>query len=188
MSAPHGALFQAAMWPAGSSTGTDQLDSSDLRGKRSIVARLPDVDLRQRGCDRQTKKNDRIDAMNFAGTFDGIDPLGKPIISTEWTSVPDPQERQRIQQFFDGGGMVMMTRRKSIDLMDPNRGRAVPMHFRTDGTWMWPQAIGYYLLEYGVPVQTSFLQHIRQCGYVARVPDMPEIKHAIELLNEAGRS
>ncbi|MRH93336.1 hypothetical protein GFY24_38985 [Nocardia sp. SYP-A9097] len=126
--------------------------------------------------------------MNFANTFDGIDPLGKPVLSTERTTVPDPQERQRIQQFLDGGGMVMMTGRKSLDLIDPNRGRAVPMHFRTDGTWIWPKAIGYYLLEYGVPVQTSFLQHIRQCGYVATVPDMPEIKKAIELLNQAGRS
>ncbi|MFB8003188.1 hypothetical protein [Nocardia sp. NPDC056000] len=126
--------------------------------------------------------------MKLADTFDGIDPSGKPVLSAERTTVSDPEERQRIQQFLDGGGFVMGARRRSLDLVDPNRGRAVPMNFHTDGEWIWPLEIGYYLQEYGVPVQANFLLHIRNCGYVAMVPDMPKIKRAIKLLNEISRS
>lgn len=141
----------------------------------------------ERGCERQTEKNDGIVDMNLASPFDGIDALGKPVLSTDRTTVSDPEECQRIQQFLDGGGLVMMTGRKSLDLIDSNRGRVVPIHFRTDGVWIWPKGIGYYLLEYSVPVQTAFLQHIRDCDYVATVPDMPEIEQAINLLNETSR-
>ncbi|MFF2554170.1 hypothetical protein ACFVUS_24440 [Nocardia sp. NPDC058058] len=124
----------------------------------------------------------------LAEPFDGIDPSGNPILSSERTTVSDPQERQRIQQFLDGGAPILWARAKSLDLVDRSQGRAVPTIFRSDGQWIWPMGIGYYLLEYDVPPQTKFLQHIRDCGYVATVPDMPRIKQAIKLLNEISRS
>lgn len=109
-------------------------------------------------------------------------------MSKESTAISDPDERVRIEQFMNGGGIVMATGRKAVDVLDPDRGRVVPMIFRTDGEWVWAKSMSYYLMEHDVPLDTEFLNHIRSCQYISAMPDEMQIQQAIRLLQEAGGS
>ncbi|MFE3188719.1 hypothetical protein ACFXHA_06890 [Nocardia sp. NPDC059240] len=120
--------------------------------------------------------------MNLANVFDGLDEAGRPILSASRTSVSDPDERPRIERFLKGGGIVLGTGRKSIDNVDPNRGRVVPIFYRTDGIWIWPVSIAYYMYEHDIPIETDFLEHVRRSDYTAVEPTMDRVKEALQLL------
>ncbi|UGT39678.1 hypothetical protein LTV02_26940 [Nocardia yamanashiensis] len=125
--------------------------------------------------------------MRLANSFDGMDSHGKPIVSSKRTAVSDPNEFAKIEQFLSGGGFAMGTGRKSVDLIDPERGNVVPSTFRTDGEWLWTAAIGYYLTEYRTPIDTDFLTHIRNSGYVASVPSEAQMQQALIFLDERSK-
>lgn len=120
--------------------------------------------------------------MKLANAFDGIDSAGKPILSVGRTVVSDPDERARIEQFMNGGGFVLGTGRRAVDIIDPGRGRVVLTIYKTDGEWVWPMSIFYYLAEHDVPIETEFLNHIRSCEYASAVPDETQIRLALRFL------
>ena len=51
---------------------------------------------------------------------------------------------------LSAGIPVPDSRHRLPDLVEPGRGESVPGGYRTDGRWMWPEALGYYLAEYGL--------------------------------------
>lgn len=46
------------------------------------------------------------------------------------------------------------------DPVDPGRGAAVPGGHRTDGRWVWPEALGYFLTGYGVAPPRDLLDEL----------------------------
>ncbi|TYB95960.1 hypothetical protein FXF53_23290 [Micromonospora sp. WP24] len=63
--------------------------------------------------------------------------------------VPVP-ERRMLAERLAGGAAVPGRAERLPDLVEPGRGEVVPGGYRTDGRWVWPEALGYYLTEYGV--------------------------------------
>ena len=79
---------------------------------------------------------------------------------------PNEQEQQLIQYllqgvicgvYFDTGLLydVLQPGRKIEDLETQANG------LLTDGDWIWPAALVYYLREYHVPLDTDFVKHAR---------------------------
>ncbi|MFE6857457.1 hypothetical protein [Nocardia sp. NPDC057668] len=122
--------------------------------------------------------------MRIASAFHGIDSQGGPKSSPDRVHVTDPAERAAVANFLAGGAFVMGTSRRGADLLDPARGDVVPTIDRTDGVWIWPHAIHYYLVEHAVPLEADFLHHIRECGYVATKPTPHHVRAAIRAVNE----
>jgi hypothetical protein len=60
-----------------------------------------------------------------------------------------------------------------VDPLDPDRGPVVPLSYRTDGTWVWQEALAYYMRARGAAPELEFLCHIEERGYLApgSVPD-----------------
>jgi hypothetical protein len=52
--------------------------------------------------------------------------------------------------------------------MDNRRHAVVPMNFRTDGHWVWADAVAYYLRTYGLAPGADLLEHIRARQYEGR--------------------
>ncbi|MFD0000456.1 hypothetical protein [Nocardia sp. NPDC127526] len=100
------------------------------------------------------------------------------------TAITDPEELGLVTRFLDGGGLVMGTSRRSADLLDPARGRVIPTTTRTDGTWLWPTSVRYYLIEHAASIQTEFLEHIRSRDYVPAQPDTEQIRAALKFLGD----
>jgi hypothetical protein len=51
------------------------------------------------------------------------------------------------------------------DVFARNGPLDVPHAFHTDGTWIWPAGVPYYLRKYGIPPETALVEHIRTRGF-----------------------
>jgi hypothetical protein len=47
----------------------------------------------------------------------------------------------------------------------PDRSDHVPLGYRTDGTWIWPEDALYYLEQDQASPDPAFLKHIREQDY-----------------------
>lgn len=59
-------------------------------------------------------------------------------------------ERRVLAERLAAGAAVPGRAERLPDLVEPGRGDVVPGGYRTDGRWVWPESLGYYLIEYGV--------------------------------------
>ncbi|MFC4003897.1 ferredoxin [Prauserella oleivorans] len=108
--------------------------------------------------------------------YDGLDAAGRPVVNRP--ALP-PEERERVLGYLEQAPVVLAARSYDADVFDPDRAPEVPLTFRTDGTWVWPGAVAYYLREHGVAPDPELAAHIRARGFV--VPDVgePERERAI---------
>jgi SUKH-3 immunity protein len=113
-----------------------------------------------------------VAGFRFATPLDGVDENGRAKVAPERGYVTDPAERERLLAYLAGGATVLSGYRYGPDGFDPNRPRAVRVGYRTDGVWVWPFAVEYYLREYGVCPEPALRGHIAGLGYQApTVPD-----------------
>jgi hypothetical protein len=99
--------------------------------------------------------------------YDGLDESGRPVVNRE----PLPAaEKERVLEYLDGAPVVLAARTYDTDAFDPDRTDAVPLNFRTDGSWIWPGAVAYYLREHEVAPDPKLLTHIRALRFT-----MPEV-------------
>lgn len=66
------------------------------------------------------------------------------------------------------------------DPLSADRPR-VPVSLRTDGVWMWDDAVGYFLANHRLAPDPSFLDYVRERNYVPRVPSAAEVATALAL-------
>ncbi|NEW47137.1 hypothetical protein GV789_22200, partial [Nocardia cyriacigeorgica] len=73
----------------------------------------------------------------------------------------------------DGGAAVRYLRTAPVvcrasggvrDTVEPESTAAVPMTIRTDGRWVWPEAVAHYLDEYGLAPDRALTEHLRTAG------------------------
>ncbi|TVT44742.1 ferredoxin [Amycolatopsis rhizosphaerae] len=102
--------------------------------------------------------------------WDGLDASGKPLIRREPLV---PGEVERVLAYLDAAPVILASRSRGPDAFAPDREDAVPMNFRTDGSWAWPGAVAYYLREHGVAPDPDLLAHIRSRRFTAPA-DVPE--------------
>ncbi|MFF0875443.1 hypothetical protein [Micromonospora aurantiaca (nom. illeg.)] len=84
--------------------------------------------------------------------------------------------------YLDAGTPVLATTARGPDVVEPGRGRVVPMTYRTDGRWLWPESVAYYLQAYGLAPEPDLLAHIRSRGDRLPVTDPADEHRALALL------
>jgi hypothetical protein len=86
---------------------------------------------------------------------------------------PVPQgEARDLLGYLDGAPLTGPPRGYDVDRMDPEGRQSVPVAFHTDGTWIWPAAVNYFLREHDVPPEQELVDHIaRQRFELPRVDD-----------------
>jgi hypothetical protein len=110
--------------------------------------------------------------IRMARVFDGVDAAGGPVFVADRTRVTGDDLRDELLEYLRAGQPVATTTSTMDDVVDPDRGRVVPMSFRTDGEWIWPDTIAYYLENHGLVVDDDFVAHIRAAG---TVPDLDHV-------------
>jgi hypothetical protein len=108
-------------------------------------------------------------AFRKAEIFDGTDAAGRPV-----TNRPPvrPEDRERVVDYLERAPVVLAARSYDTDQLAPDGTPAVPVTFHTDGSWIWPGAVGYYLRRHNVPPEADLLEHIRRLEF--RLPDVDE--------------
>lgn len=98
----------------------------------------------------------------------------------------DPELKRRLLGFLGGGALVLHSPGLYPDEIDPARPPAVPLGYATDGEWIWPLELAYYLEEHDVLPPRALLDHARACDYRAKDPTPPELTAASEQLARSG--
>ncbi|GAA1207939.1 glycohydrolase toxin TNT-related protein [Prauserella alba] len=106
--------------------------------------------------------------FRMARIFDGAGPNGPVVTRPEL----DPDERDRVLAYLDGAPTVGPARGYDVDRLAPDQSAEVPIAFHSDGSWIWPAAVPYYLRTHGVAPEADLLQHIRATGFT--VPEVPD--------------
>jgi hypothetical protein len=100
-------------------------------------------------------------------------------------SLTDPAERDRVAAYLRAGVPILMTTALQPDRIDPGRGKAVGASYRTDGSWVWSDAVTYYVREHALAPESDLLAHIRANGYAFVAPDDQAVSRALEVLYES---
>lgn len=114
--------------------------------------------------------------MRTPRVYDGLSESGRPVVNRE--PLP-PAERDQVLAYLEAAPVVLAARSYDADAFDHEREPSVPLNFRTDGTWVWPGAVAYYLREHEVAPDPALLAHIRSRRFVVPEVDEPARELAI---------
>ncbi len=107
--------------------------------------------------------------FRMARVFDGVSSGGRPVVNRPEL---DAEERDKLLDYLDGAPVVVPGRGVDLDRLADTPESTVPIAFHSDGTWIWPAAVNYYLRKYGIAPDPDLVQHIRANGFV--IPDVPD--------------
>lgn len=111
--------------------------------------------------------------FQVARAFDFADPDTGPGFAPDHAVVSGHAERERLLRYLRGGAPVLISTACMHDVLDPLAGQVVPMCFRTDGEWIWTDAVEYYLERYHLAPDSRLTGHIdARCAQGHDVPDV----------------
>ncbi len=117
--------------------------------------------------------------MRTPRVYDGLDEAGRPVVDRERLS---PDERDRVLAYLEAAPVVLAARSYDTDAFAPDEPAAVPMNFRTDGSWVWPGAVVYYLRKHDVTPDPELLAHIRGRDFTMPAVDDPTRDLAVSVI------
>jgi len=94
----------------------------------------------------------------------------------------DGGERDRVLSYLDEGVPLLITPALTEDVVDRARGEVVPTVFRTDGRWIWADAVAYYLREHLLAPDPDLLDEIRGNAYTLPEVDAVALHRALAAL------
>ncbi|MBO4207856.1 hypothetical protein [Micromonospora echinofusca] len=143
---------------------------------------LPDYQRLARGGSALLWTATTAEPVTIARVFDRVDPIGGPQFDPDHERIADSAERDRILDYLRAGVPLLSTTAREPDHLDPDRAVVVPLTFRTDGHWIWTDAVGYYLQVHGMSPDARLLTHIRQAGYRTPTVDQVAIHRGLAVL------
>ena len=92
------------------------------------------------------------------------DPTGPSLDASRYALPAD--ERGRVARYLRGGAILAATGTVVGDWFDPRVDPVISLGLATDGTWVWPSDLAYYVERYGVGVPDELLQHMARSDWV----------------------
>ncbi|MGA8115047.1 MAG: hypothetical protein WCA46_15380, partial [Actinocatenispora sp.] len=90
-------------------------------------------------------------------------------------------DRGAVSGYLRGAPVALTAMGFGADVLDPSAPEAVPMNVRTDGTWVWSEALAYFADRYGIAPEPEFLNHIQRNGFRWPEVDEPTLLRAAQL-------
>ncbi len=106
----------------------------------------------------------------LAQLYDGLSPDGTGRFTPDRLRIPEPLRRERLASFLRGGRLILRAPGDVPDPLDPTS--RIRLDYRTDGWWVWPEALAHYVTIRGVGPELDLLCHIEERGY--RVADVSD--------------
>lgn len=74
-------------------------------------------------------------------------------------------DEEMIARYLESGETLAVRMSSVTDYFDAARRAAPQLAIMTDGTWVWPGDLVYYLREYHVELPAGFVTHMRQRSF-----------------------
>jgi hypothetical protein len=71
-------------------------------------------------------------------------------------------DQDHMAQYLDAGRTVAATGVLVDDVLDPGITGVAPLELVTDGPWVWPRDLAYYVRQYNVSLPEDFASHVRK--------------------------
>ncbi|MEU5941292.1 hypothetical protein ABZ807_19365 [Micromonospora sp. NPDC047548] len=107
--------------------------------------------------------------LQIARVFDRVHPQHGPVFDTRHPHLDDPA----VLAYLDAGAAVLATTERMNDVVNPAKGKVVPMTYRTDGAWIWTDTVSYYLREHSLAPDPELVAHVGAAG--ARPTQVPAV-------------
>ncbi len=148
------------------SAGTGVLfeEVSESRASELVDELVATWHERRRRSEREADVEPADAGLLLARVFDGESPSGSPWFSPNRRRIADPIRRNRLAAYLEHGRLVLRVAVRVPDPLAPSAGRLVPLHYRTDGVWVWQEALAYYVRKRGVAPELALLCHIEENG------------------------
>jgi hypothetical protein len=102
--------------------------------------------------------------------FDSIDARHGPQFAADHPRL-SADERVAVARYLYSADAVLRTTATMPDVMAPCGRKMVPLSYRTDGSFIWSEAVAYYADRYGLAPFSPLLEAIRRAGYRPPRPD-----------------
>lgn len=106
-------------------------------------------------------------AVHLARVFDGTDPDGLPLFRPNHPEL-DGAERDRLLTYLRAAEVVLGSAGLTDDVVDTGRTDAVELNFRSDGTWIWNDAVIYYLDVHSLAPDPDLVTHVQHSAVPPR--------------------
>lgn len=100
--------------------------------------------------------------FRVARIFDGPGEDGRPSVLRP--HVPE-EDIADLLDYLDVAPLAGPSRGYDVDRLDPDAPGSVPVAFHTDGTWIWPAAVSYYLRVHDISPETELVEHVRRQNF-----------------------
>ncbi len=149
-----------------------------------VAAELPTYQRLARAYAALIWANTPAPDIKIAAVFDEVDAQTGPRFSGDHERLEDEIEARKVIDYLRAGEPLLVTTAQMDDVVDRSQRNAVPMNFRTDGTWIWTDTTTYYLERHQLTPDTELLEHIRTSQYRMPSLDGVAIHRAMAVLQE----
>jgi hypothetical protein len=88
------------------------------------------------------------------------DPGGPSLV--ESSRREPPADKESVVRYLEGGHTVAATGVLVDDALDSSRTAVAPLELVTDGAWIWPRDLAYYVRRYNVSLPDDFVTDMRR--------------------------
>jgi hypothetical protein len=81
------------------------------------------------------------------------------------------EEISKICSYLAKGTIIMSCCGTSSDIVDESKGIAGVPSMITDGTWLWPGDLVYYVQNYHLKLSEAFIEHMKANGWDVNVDE-----------------
>ncbi|WP_410616234.1 glycohydrolase toxin TNT-related protein [Amycolatopsis sp. lyj-109] len=122
--------------------------------------------------------------FRIARIFDTVGPAGRPVLNRPDLEV---DEQDRLLEYLEHAPLVVPERGYDIDRLAAAPEATVPVAFHSDGQWVWPAAVNFYLHKYGVSPEPDLVEHVRAVGFTLPPVDEPTLQAAAAYLTRGNQ-
>ena len=79
----------------------------------------------------------------------------------------NPAENEdKIVEYLDSGAIFCVAAGVVSDVLDESKGIITSLEILTDGVWVWPSDLSYYVKSYHIELDADFIEHIKKKGWI----------------------
>jgi len=97
-------------------------------------------------------------SVRLARAFDGATAGDGPYFREDHPRLDGP-DGERVLAYLCSGEPILTTPGVLDDVLDPGQPGVVPAGFRSDGGWIWPDAVAYYLKHHRLAPEPDLIAH-----------------------------